>query len=369
MPLAHESHLLARAQRWLDVRNRSGQCLRTPEVIIMGVNNTCNLHCSMCDVGTGAKDTNFSRSLIGARPMNMPLDLLARIIRDAAAFSPLPEIGFAFTEPGIYPHIVEGIRLAARAHMRPSLTTNGWTLERLAPRLAGAGLRALYVSIDGTREVHDRVRGKAGSFDAAIAGIVALRRLRAIPTHLFCAITTENVGQLGAFAEAMRAVPIDSLTFMHTNFVTTEMAARHNGGPGARYPATTSSIAQFDPLLVDVEELSRELQGLREDRTFPFRLSLQPDLWSPEDLRVYYRDAGKPIGTRCVEPFKYLMVKSSGDVIAAHGRCYDVKVGNCYEAPLEEIWNSPTFRQFRQTLVESGGMMPACTRCCGSFGS
>jgi MoaA/NifB/PqqE/SkfB family radical SAM enzyme len=355
-----------RAQRWLDVRSRSGLCLRAPETIVLGVNNSCNLHCSMCDVGTGASDTNFARSLIGTRPMNMPLELLQKIISDAAAFSPPPEIGFAFTEPGIYPHLGAGIRRASRAGLFTSLTTNGWTLERRAGELVAAGLDLLCVSLDGPPVIHDRIRGKVGSFSAAVAGIRAVRRLRPVETRVFCAVTADNAGHLVALLDALRAVPIDSLTIMHTNFVTPEMVGRHQPRFGGSYPATLSSMAGFDPGALDLEILAEQLQRLRAAQA-DFSVAIQPEISAWPELRRYYQDPAVPIGRRCVDPFQYLMVKSNGDVIAAHGRCYNVTVGNCHRAGLSGIWNSEPFADFRRTLVEAGGLLPACTRCCGGF--
>ena len=51
-----------------------------PDWIVLGVNNVCNLHCKMCDVGTKNLESNFAQNLVGTHPMNMPLDLLKTII-------------------------------------------------------------------------------------------------------------------------------------------------------------------------------------------------------------------------------------------------------------------------------------------------
>jgi hypothetical protein len=61
------------------------------------------------------------------------------------------------------------------------------------------------------------------------------------------------------------------------------------------------------------------------------------------------------------------MVKSNGEVIAAHGRCYDLRVGSLYEERLSAIWNSARFREFRRLLRQEGGLLPACLRCCGAM--
>ncbi|WP_433991508.1 hypothetical protein U8527_03300 [Kordia algicida OT-1] len=69
-----------------------------PEWIILGVNNVCNLHCKMCDVGTKSLDTNFAQNLVGTHPINMPLPLIEKIIDQMAEYYPISKLGYAFTE-------------------------------------------------------------------------------------------------------------------------------------------------------------------------------------------------------------------------------------------------------------------------------
>ena len=61
------------------------------------------------------------------------------------------------------------------------------------------------------------------------------------------------------------------------------------------------------------------------------------------------------------------MIKSDGTAIPAHGRCYNLTVGNIYEENLTTIWNSPVLGAFRKDLMKAGGLLPACSRCCSAF--
>ena len=61
------------------------------------------------------------------------------------------------------------------------------------------------------------------------------------------------------------------------------------------------------------------------------------------------------------------MIKSDGSVIPAHGRCYNITLGNLYENSIKEIWNSKTLNKLRLDLKKAGGLFPACSRCCSSF--
>ena len=55
---------------------------------MLGVNNFCNLHCRMCDVGTGNDETNFGANLVGAKTRSMSLELFRRVVDEMIAFLP-----------------------------------------------------------------------------------------------------------------------------------------------------------------------------------------------------------------------------------------------------------------------------------------
>ncbi len=55
-----------------------------PEWIVLGVNNICNLHCKMCDVGIEYTASNFYQNLMGTSPINMPMELI-KILFDQTA--------------------------------------------------------------------------------------------------------------------------------------------------------------------------------------------------------------------------------------------------------------------------------------------
>ena len=59
-----------------------------PQWLVLGVNNTCNLHCKMCDVGVEYNESNFYQNLVGTKPLHMPLDLFKTIADQAAQFFP-----------------------------------------------------------------------------------------------------------------------------------------------------------------------------------------------------------------------------------------------------------------------------------------
>ncbi|MGE5804222.1 MAG: radical SAM protein, partial [Ignavibacteria bacterium] len=146
----------------------------SPEWIVLGVNNICNLHCKMCDVGIEYSSSNFYKNLMGSHPVNMPLELIKLIFNQAADFYPGIKIGYAFTEPLIYPHLIESLFYAERKNLFTAMTTNALTLKQRAKDLCEAGLKEIFISLDGPEKIHNEIRGNKSSFQKAVAGIEEL---------------------------------------------------------------------------------------------------------------------------------------------------------------------------------------------------
>lgn len=343
-----------------------------PEWIILGVNNFCNLRCRMCDVGTGDGQTNFGGNLTGATARSMPPDLFAHILDQMAAHAPGARLGLAYTEPLAWPHLEAALDLARSRGVTTTVTTNGLLLPRLADMLARSGISALNVSIDGPDEVHDRIRGRVGSHDRAMAGIAGLTVIAgAPPVGVVCTITEWNVGHLADFALDLArrhraGARIASLVVTHNNFVDEAMAARHNALYAAPLAATASNVFAADPAAIDLDHLSRDLTRL-VGLDLPFALHLQPHILDPAGLATYYRDPARPVGRRCRDAFRILMIDADGAAIPAHGRCFRMDLGNIRETGLDRLWRAPALDGLRRELVAAGGLMPACTRCCSAM--
>ncbi|MBI4249775.1 MAG: radical SAM protein [Elusimicrobia bacterium] len=186
-----------------------------PDWVVLGVNNACNLRCKMCDVGAGYKASNFYHNMTGAKPLNMPRELIFKIIDETARYFPKAKLGYGFTEPLLYPHLVESIRYAKQKRLTTALTTNAFGLERLAVDLALAGLDEVSVSLDGPPEIHNAIRGHARSFAGAFEGIKKIFKIKgpAPEVSIFCAVTEWNIGHLVRFAELFKSFPLRRLGF------------------------------------------------------------------------------------------------------------------------------------------------------------
>jgi Fe-coproporphyrin III synthase len=323
-----------------------------PEWLVLGVNNICNLHCKMCDVGVGYTESNFSQNLIGSHPLHMPIELIKLIMDQAALSYPDVKIGYAFTEPLVYQHLEESLQYAHTKQLSTSITTNALTLPQKAEMLCRTRVKDIFISLDGTAETHNYIRGNQKSFQKAIEGIEKLLSFKTRPDiSVFFVVTEWNITNMKAFVDYFKKYPLKKLGFMHTNYTPLHIAEKHNLVYGDTYHSTLSNTTEIDLDKMDMNALFEQIQEIRSD-TYPFPVHFSPNIQSREQLTTFYTQPEIFVGKKC------------NDV--SRTRCYNLKIGNIYEQPLHEIWNGTVIAQLRKDLNRAGGLFPACSRCCSA---
>ena len=374
--IARYSRRLLRRLQGDDYARVDGRCRHSPEWLVLGVNNVCNLHCKMCDVGLGESGTAFWANLIGQNPHNMTLELLHEILRQARAFRPRPQLSLGSTEPLIHPQIVEFTRAVVRQGFYCVIISNGTTLPRLAPALVQSGLHGLVLSLDGPAAVHNRIRGSRDSFEklyrgAELVTATKARLKRRYPRlELSFTITDENYSNILELVQAVEPLQPAAIHISHLNFITDGMAQVHNSRYGSDLPVARSNLGVMDPAAFDTGAIWAELQRVHayvrsRGDAFP-RVMISPDFTSQEGVDMLYHEPLTFVsGPRCTDPWRMMMIRTDGSVIPAQNRCYNFPIGNIQTTSLSDLWNNDRFRSFRQTLHRAGGTLPACSRCCG----
>ena len=339
----------------------------SPKWLVIGVNNRCNLRCKMCDVGSGNQHTVFSKNLLASEPVDMPLELFEELARQNSHHYPDCKLGYAFTEPLIYRYLDESLLLARSYGLNVSITSNGLKLRQKAAVIAESGVSDLFLSIDGPETVHNDIRGHSSSFQRAVDGIEELLKFSRRPRiSIFCVITQWNIGQLQEFVNFFSHYPLERIGFMHTNFTTRAMASRHNWLYGRHYHATESNVDLIEIDKMDLDLLWQEIETI-SNLDSSVKLSFSPALNSRAELEVFYRQPEILLGNKCNDIDGNFMVKSDGSVIPAHGRCYNLTIGNLYQQQLPAIVNSEKLARLKRELSKAGGLFPACARCCSAF--
>lgn len=300
-----------------------------PTGIIWDITYACPLRCTHCYSESGRRP---SRQL-GLDDMLYVADALASL---------RPEL---VTLAGGEPTLVRGLDQVARrftaAGVPVGVYTSGWRLApETAARIAGA-FDVVTISVDGaTAAVHDRIRGRDGSFDRALAAAALLdtiagrERVAGPATFrlgLDFVVTRGNYHQLEDFCRTVvpRLPHLDAVSFAAV--VPTGLASR----PG---------FAAAELLTED------QMAALADGRTTRRLASLVPPTVTVtvgDNLELRMDPAG-----RAAHPgFRPLQVEPDGAVRAMP--IYEGTVGDLRTEPARELWRRATQRWDDEFVVRT----------------
>ena len=183
----------------MDLRSRLPMATRLARIRLRGerlpiaarfiLTEACPSRCAYCEYGERA-------------PGELDTAAWMRLV-DATAALGVRRLCFSGGEPTVRRDLLELVDHALARGLEVELNTSGALIDRHPGLLSRLSL--LKVSLDGPAEVHDRVRGRAGSHDEALAaaraGVAAGTR-----TVLVATVTAHNVDVIEYVAEQAAAL-------------------------------------------------------------------------------------------------------------------------------------------------------------------
>ncbi len=353
-----------------DYRHGTGEALQVPTQVSLRITNACNHRCAVCgQYGRhGYMNDGDHKELL----KTLPIETYKELVDQVAHHKPI----FYVTggEPFLYPRFAELMNYIKEKGCILSVVTNGVLLEKYAEEMVEHGWDMVLVSFDGPREIHDQCRNFPGAYDTAVRGILKINEVkRARRSAKPFVLTSTTVSKVSApvldetFRIGSELHP--DLMVVYLSWFTSEAIGRAQTeimkGELGVTPFTWKSYAtEFSP---EEAELFRDaLAGVR-GKKWPFEYLVIPDL-RDEDIVPYYTAPEEMFGySQCVAPFIMVDIMPNGDVTTCRD-FIDVKVGNITEKPLLKIWNDEPFVRFRKLLIDRGGLLPQCSRCCGLMG-
>lgn len=309
----------------------------SPNRVVLDVTRRCNLRCRMCHTWRAPSAGELT---------------LAEIERLLSSLPRLVWLDVTGGEPFVRKDAAEVLTAAIerpRALGVLHFQTNGWATDRIvratqAVRARRDGVELIVtVSIDGPAAVHDAMRGRAGSFDRALATLQGLWALPGVEVHVGTTITGDNahaVESLGAVLLA--AVPGFHARRWHWNWA---QVSRHFYG---------NEHLRAAPRVPPGELLSR----LRRRRGVPRGLvELMEQLYL---LHLEFVQRGEPSGIPCQALRSTVFVSPEGELYPCH--LYDRPLGNVREHDLATLWASEAVARARRDIeaLACGGCFSAC---------
>ncbi|MDP8215603.1 MAG: radical SAM protein [Candidatus Euphemobacter frigidus] len=314
--------------------------LSRPYKLTLALTYRCNFHCRAC--------------LTWQRPpvAEMTIEDIRKFFQRQNYFSWVDLTGGEITLRSDLPEIIEAVTENSRRLVLLHFPTNGFLPER-AVRAARAAKRrpglkfVVTVSLDGPPAVHDRLKGKKGSWERALETFAALRREKGVEAFLGMTLQRENLDlRRETIAAVQKRIPTIRAADFHYNlahisFFYNNLKLDPTPGP--------SAAAVFDDLAAG------------------YRLILSPRKFLE---RSYLKGArGFVASGLCPIPCQSLssscFIDPTWNVYPCTG--YDRLLGNLRDVDfdLDRIWNSPATVSIRDEIVN--GRCPQCWTPCEAY--
>ncbi len=338
---------------------------KAPRVLTFLLTYRCNLRCAMC--WQWGEQGLFRRLSGEDERLQLDLPTLRSVIDDVAEDA--PGIFLWGGEPFLHRNLIPFVEHVKSRGLSCSINTNGTRLPQEAARLVERGVDEIMVSVDGPREVHDRIRGSEGSFEEIAAGLRALRDARngngGRPEIIVnTTISAGNQAVLLETAEAVEEMGADRMILSQLWFTTEPIGKATEIHFREKFGARAESWRGFvmDASALDTGLIAEQMRkmSLRKGR---MEIRFLPDL-HPGQVPDYYSRPEESFGrNRCFVPWLESEILPDGSVTPCSDRP-DLIMGNVKERRFPEIWNNDRYRSFRRAMREEG-LFPGCSRCCG----
>ncbi len=176
-----------------------------PALCNVAVTNACNAACDFC---------NFARGKVGARNLRwIDADQFARAL-DILRKRDIRYISFFGGEPLLHSRLADMIAMVVERDMGPALITNGWLLAKQVDKLAAAGLKTVYISIDAaTIPQHEANRGLEGLGERIRTATSRMRELGMTP--LAQVTMSKLLGDYRDLVPLLRGLGFDAIAFSY----------------------------------------------------------------------------------------------------------------------------------------------------------
>lgn len=214
-------------------------------LLVLFPHSRCNCRCLMCDIWRDRGRRELSAADV------------ARWLPEWRRLG-VERVVLSGGEPLLHSELWRLCDLLRAAGIGISLLSTGLLLARDAVRLA-AVCDDVVVSLDGPREVHDRIRNVPRAFDRLAEGVAAVRAAggRGISVSGRCTVQRDNFHALRATVAAAHALGLDRLSFLAAD-VTSEAFNRPGGWDRERAAGVALREEDLEPLAAELAALARE---------------------------------------------------------------------------------------------------------------
>ncbi|MBO4767746.1 MAG: radical SAM protein [Lachnospiraceae bacterium] len=315
-----------------------------PVTAVWEVTMGCNMRCGHCG-------SSCAGPLPGELSTEEALDLC-----DQIAELGLKWITLSGGEPLTRKDTPDLIKRLTANGVSVNIITNGWLLtEEMARKIKENGIATAAISIDGTPEIHDKIR-KEGAFEHARRAFAAMKE-QGIDTGAVTTITKQNIGILRELKEELIAMGVNSWQVQL-------------GLPMGNLKERPDWV--LEPKQVrDVIDFCYETAVEGRIRIYPADCIGYYTVKDLETRRIAYRTGTYSLWNGCNAGVRGFGILHNGDILGCTSiRNREFVEGNIRERRLRDIWEDENAFAWRRQMAKEklSGSCRTCTyasRCLG----
>lgn len=324
------------------------------------ITSACNLRCSMC--GQWSEE-----GYMHDQKANSNLQLADWIrLGDEVADHKRDFVLLRGGEPFMFPGIIELLEHLTSRGLFVAIDTNGTLLKRYAADLVRIGNIHVTISVDGTEEVHDQVRGVKGCFQRIRESVAALAEMEKTGAHKVSrsvnfTISPWSLSGLGNLPDIARGLGITSLSIVPYYYVPEDLGKAYEDELREEFGCKAFSWRGFhhDTSGIEFADFLRQYRqfkaGLGEIQEYPY-MPLTED-----EYRAWFESPTAPVGPMpCANVERLIDIQPQGDA----NFCVDFPdyvIGNVKDTTIGALWNSERAENFR--VARRRQRFGACHRC------
>jgi len=311
-----------------------------PRRLTIELTMRCNLKCQMC-----FRDQDVKNELT--------FDELKEIIKSLP--TSIKEINLIGGEIFLRKDIFEILDLLEAEGYSFRIHSNGTLLnDEKINRLSNyKNLRGIGFSIDGNKELHNKIRGSPTAYDKTIESIKKTAKL--MPVSVNTVILDENFKEITEIFKVIRELGIKEYRVEPEMFSTPKEAKASKPRPIA---ANIKENGAYSFTSEDIKKLRKDLDNLAKEKDINVVIAPRvAEIDSKEFIDGTIREKKTLFCKHLLVP----RIDSEGNLISCH--ILKKEFGTLLEKPFNELWVGEEFKRFRAKLL-SENLLPACIRCC-----
>ncbi|MCH7964059.1 MAG: radical SAM protein [Bacteroidetes bacterium] len=314
----------------------------TMPIVILMPHSRCNCRCVMCDIWKGnnnlqqLEESDIEKLLSSLKTFKTKLVVMSG--------------GEALMHPNFF-----GLCDILRSRkIKITILSTGLLLKKYAEEII-AKTDEVIVSLDGSQEVHDKIRNIPDTFNKLKEGVRELKNLnKEYRITARCVIQKANFKDLPNIVDAAKDIGLDQISFLNAD-VSTDAFNRPNLWEDEK-------VGEVKLSLQEVAQFKEIIENLIKTHSKDFKSGFIAE--SPEKLRRFYNYYAAFHGlcdfptVTCNAPWVSTVIEADGSVRPCF---FHAKIGNIRESTLTESINSPGSISFRKNLDTTTN--PICKKC------